>query len=294
MKSRSREINIFSMSALDLFASALGAFILIAVALFPYFPNTGDSEERVAEVKARLEAVIKEVEEKLEAAGKEIEKKETELKEAEDELKRAEDELKRIKFPHLDLVIALDITGSMSGEIEGLKNEVEQLAEILLKLAPSLGMGVIAFGDRYYDDPTTNFDIREIRTPSDLAALKNFTSTLSPSIGQGGGTNDDPPEAINLAIQDAAAMPWRGDSEKKIIVIVTDNPVYPEEEDYTLSQARSFAGRSPNNIVSTVHVNRGGGAGNTQSFLEALADDGGGQYVKGGGSMTANILRGLL
>ena len=57
MRSRSREINIFSMSALDLFASALGAFILIAVVLFPYFPNTGDSPERVAEVRAQLAQV---------------------------------------------------------------------------------------------------------------------------------------------------------------------------------------------------------------------------------------------
>ena len=54
MRTRSRELNIFSMSALDLFASALGAFILIAVVLFPYFPNTGDSAERVAEVRAQL------------------------------------------------------------------------------------------------------------------------------------------------------------------------------------------------------------------------------------------------
>ena len=57
MRARSREINIFSMSALDLFASALGAFILIAVVLFPYFPNTGDSPERVAEVRAQLAQV---------------------------------------------------------------------------------------------------------------------------------------------------------------------------------------------------------------------------------------------
>ena len=37
MKFRSREINVFSMSALDLFASALGAFILISLVLMPYF-----------------------------------------------------------------------------------------------------------------------------------------------------------------------------------------------------------------------------------------------------------------
>lgn len=39
-KNRSREINVFSMSALDLFASALGAFIIIAVIALPYYLNT--------------------------------------------------------------------------------------------------------------------------------------------------------------------------------------------------------------------------------------------------------------
>ena len=37
MKKRSREINIFSMSALDLFACSMGAFILITLILFPYY-----------------------------------------------------------------------------------------------------------------------------------------------------------------------------------------------------------------------------------------------------------------
>ena len=55
MKKRNREINIFSMSALDLFASAMGAFILITIVLFPFFPNLGDSSKRIVEEKARLE-----------------------------------------------------------------------------------------------------------------------------------------------------------------------------------------------------------------------------------------------
>lgn len=38
-RNKSREINIFSMSALDLFASALGAFILIAIVALPYYLN---------------------------------------------------------------------------------------------------------------------------------------------------------------------------------------------------------------------------------------------------------------
>lgn len=57
MRTRSREINIFSMSALDLFASALGAFILIAVVLFPYFPNKPATKliEQLDAARAQLE-----------------------------------------------------------------------------------------------------------------------------------------------------------------------------------------------------------------------------------------------
>jgi hypothetical protein len=66
MKRKNREINIFSMSALDLFASAMGAFVIIAVVMFPYFPNTGDSPERVANVRAELEGQIAEIQQELE------------------------------------------------------------------------------------------------------------------------------------------------------------------------------------------------------------------------------------
>lgn len=59
MRRRNREINIFSMSALDLFASALGAFILISIVIFPYFGNISpvDPEslrQRLREVRRQL------------------------------------------------------------------------------------------------------------------------------------------------------------------------------------------------------------------------------------------------
>lgn len=37
MKRRSREINVFSLSAIDLFACAMGAFILLSLILFQYY-----------------------------------------------------------------------------------------------------------------------------------------------------------------------------------------------------------------------------------------------------------------
>jgi uncharacterized protein with von Willebrand factor type A (vWA) domain len=47
MKKQNREVSIFSTSALDLFASALGAFILLVMILFPYYQRAGSSEQSV-------------------------------------------------------------------------------------------------------------------------------------------------------------------------------------------------------------------------------------------------------
>ena len=54
MKLRSREINIFSMSALDLFASALGAFILMSLIFMVFFTITLQDSGVAEEVKTAL------------------------------------------------------------------------------------------------------------------------------------------------------------------------------------------------------------------------------------------------
>lgn len=71
MKARGRALNIFSMSALDLFASALGAFILLAVIALPFFANTAQlddasllgqitqAREELAQAQAELEEAAK-------------------------------------------------------------------------------------------------------------------------------------------------------------------------------------------------------------------------------------------
>lgn len=59
MRRRNRDINIFSMSALDLFASALGAFILIAVIALPYYLKTDHlllaEARKEKEMRAKIE-----------------------------------------------------------------------------------------------------------------------------------------------------------------------------------------------------------------------------------------------
>jgi hypothetical protein len=69
MKRPSRELNIFSLSALDLFASAMGAFILIAVILFPYYQQNSKIVQEVQETRTRAETAEREAKAAAEAAA---------------------------------------------------------------------------------------------------------------------------------------------------------------------------------------------------------------------------------
>ena len=83
MKRRRPELTVFSMSALDLLASALGAFILITIVLIPLFPNLeilGQVRRELAQAKAELnqakadlERALAELREKADLARRNVE-----------------------------------------------------------------------------------------------------------------------------------------------------------------------------------------------------------------------------
>lgn len=56
MARRRRTIEIISLSAIDLFASTLGAFVIITAILIPYYPNMKDGGEIAARLRAEIEA----------------------------------------------------------------------------------------------------------------------------------------------------------------------------------------------------------------------------------------------
>lgn len=60
MRRPNRHIEIFSISALDLFASALGAFILVAIILFPYYLKDQDASAKLAATEAETARVREE------------------------------------------------------------------------------------------------------------------------------------------------------------------------------------------------------------------------------------------
>jgi hypothetical protein len=79
MRRKNREINIFSISMMDVLASALGVFILIAVVLFPYYMKNAVAVQarHQAEAQARAQAErAEEAEAQARAQGKRAEEAE--------------------------------------------------------------------------------------------------------------------------------------------------------------------------------------------------------------------------
>lgn len=87
MKRKNREINIFSMSALDLFASAMGAFLLIAVMALPYYLKTDQG----------LMGQIQELEKKLEAIQEAMKKVQTQLQSSQQENQKLKEQAKKMQ-----------------------------------------------------------------------------------------------------------------------------------------------------------------------------------------------------
>ena len=145
MKKSNREINIFSMSTLDLFASAMGAFILITLVLFPYVLNTvdseeGDSEDREAEIKAELAERLAEI--KAEFAEREAEIKAQLKAQA-----KAQVEALQPQVPNIDGSKGGDseerlaeVKSELEGQVEALKRQAEILQEQIDSTAILLGI----------------------------------------------------------------------------------------------------------------------------------------------------------
>ena len=336
---------MFSISALDLFASGMGAFVLLTIIAIPFFPNTGDSEVRVEELARELEAseirvrdleglvsrfrqesamqdavdaLALEAQQNLKSIQGRISELEQALTHESDSAyvaslrqelvehtkallgvqeRAASLELtsRELKLPPLDVVICLDVTGSMYNQVEGLKREINSLARVLDKVAPSVGIGIVAFGDRRWKQPIHLLNVVET---AHLNSITSFVNRLSVGMDPNQRLNTDGPEAAEAALGEAVAMPWREDSAKRYVILITDNAAYPERVSAAVETARKF-GSQPGQHVSTVRANivYDSAARNAAvHFLKEVAHAGGGSFVDaaGGESMLGSILLAIL
>jgi multidrug efflux pump subunit AcrA (membrane-fusion protein) len=296
---RRQPLELLTISALDIFASSLGVFVLISILMFPYYLKQPSLEAEQAGARAELAAAGDAVEERarsLAAAEERRAAAETALAAARERLEQAEsaaaaarpspepESRSALAIADLDLVFVLDTTGSMRQEIADLQASLIGIVRVLARLAGSLRVGLVAFKDQGEEYLTRALPLSPM-TGGNAAALVDFVGRLS---AQGGG---DDPEPVDEALRVALAMPWRAEAKGQIIVI-GDAPAHAHRQGAALDLAESF--RRDAKAPRTVSAILTGGNPESRAFLERLAAAGGGGLALHQGQMIESVLLSVL
>ena len=201
--------------------------------------NADASAEAVRRSLEEAERRLQAAEDRLADSQRQLEDARRQLQDAEKSAEELGKALTEMQIPDMDIVICLDVSFGMSEEIEGLKREITDLANLLDNLAPSTGIGVVAFGDRHWRTP---IHVQGIVGLSRLAELERFVGRLVPNMNDPRSRrNQDRPEALTTALERAVGLNWRSVSRRRYIMMISDAPAYAEREQAALLAAQSFA-----------------------------------------------------
>lgn len=167
----------------------------------------------------------------------------------------------------LDIALVIDATGSMSDELEYLKVELRSIASSVSRAFPNVDQryAVIVYRDEGDDYVTRKFDFTH--------DLRQFERQLGRQRADGGG---DYPEAMHVALADAAELSWRDEADTaRIAFVVADAP--PHDQDVAATFAATEQLRAQG--VGIYPVAASGVAAEAEAVMRASAAASGGQYV---------------
>jgi Mg-chelatase subunit ChlD len=172
--------------------------------------------------------------------------------------------------PTIEVMFALDTTGSMSGLIEGAKKNIWFIVNQFTKgdPAPLLRIGMVAYRDR------GDAYITEI-TPL-TENLDEVYAKLQALRADGGG---DGPESVNQALNEAVTKTAWADDERviKIIFLVGDSPPHMDYEDDVKYQETARLAAEREVIINTVQC---GNQAQTTPIWQEIARLADGQFAQ--------------
>jgi Mg-chelatase subunit ChlD len=296
MQSKREEVSVFSTSALDLFASALGAFILIVLILFPHYRNEGpapanseieealkkrrddggkatqlllaaaDAERQIDVLEGKLASVESDIQ-KVKSQIANVEKPEPAVGQDEGEESGAKAPSKGVEFSILGLetnaksfVVVIDLSGSMVKHGDLVRATVLEILEPLTKDNKLLIMGYqqIANITRF---PSSRTPVPA--TPQFKAQATRFINTLDFK----GGT------PTNLALSQAMTVP-----ADAVILISDGEPTDGKPRDIIANVNAANIGRQRRQ-VHTVAIGDYTSNQNLTRFLMEVASQNDGNFV---------------
>lgn len=174
--------------------------------------------------------------------------------------------------PQIDVVFALDTTGSMGGLIQAAKEKIWSIASSMAQgqPAPAIRIGLVAYRDRGDAYVTQVVDLSS-DLDSVYAKLMDFTA-------DGGG---DGPESVNQALNDAVnKISWSQNPKAyKVVFLVGDAPPHIDYQDDVKYPATLSLAKQRGIIVNAIQCGQLPG---TQGEWQQIAQLGQGQYFQVG------------
>ena len=171
--------------------------------------------------------------------------------------------------PRIDVVFALDTTGSMDGLIAGAKAKIWAIASRIAagQPTPDLRIGLVAYRDRGDEYVTRVFHLS--RNMDEV-----YSNLMSFSANAGGDRSEDVIQAMQDSIH---KMQWdKSSNTLRIIFLVGDSPAH---EDYGDEPSLREVGRQASAAGIVVNTIRCGDASDTESMWRRVASWTGGGYA---------------
>lgn len=311
MRRRRRELSIFSMSALDVLATATGVFVLLLVLVMPYYRKSFDANAQIAarrvaatEVRAQVAAIDEAAlryRGEADAALAEAERLNAAAAALEREAASRPALATRPALPQagavagsarqvvdaIDLVFAIDTTASMGPVIRELASSMASIVRILHRLVPSVRVGVAAYSDR--DTGLPPLQVLPLTSAErELSRILDFVERLHES-PVGSQTLE---EDVHLGLAAAMDMPFRP-AALQSIVLIGDAQAHPEYVQETLDRARAFVIASDRRSVSALFAATPSALRDdlrSRGYFAAVAEAGNGSFSDFAGSMVAGVL----
>ena len=148
--------------------------------------------------------------------------------------------IQQLRRHGLDIVLCFDSTGSMSGEIDQVKRQIDRIGTTLVTLVPKARISIVT-----YRDQGDNYVAKGMPLSGNIQDVKAYLNRIEAG---GGG---DHPEAVDEGLRWSARENQFRPAARKVILIFGDAPPHEENIKKCLELASGFKGQQKG-VVSTV------------------------------------------
>jgi len=147
-----------------------------------------------------------------------------------------------IRRSGLEIVFVFDSTGSMGSILQGTKERIAHMFEVLHALVPDARIGLVTYRDR---DGSEEYLTRSVPLSGDIYRAINFMQVID----AGGGGNR--PEAVLDGLKEAFQQRWHPKA-RRVVVLIGDAPAHRFDERKIKSLVKGFSGNGRSFVHSIV------------------------------------------